>query len=250
MGAGPGDPGLITLLGLYAIKTADVIFYDALINRKLLDQAESAELEFAGKKSGKCVRTQEQINRMLVDAAKQNKRVLRLKGGDPMVFSRGGEELAALKAAGVKFRIVPGVTAATAACSYVGIPITHRKFNSSVTLITGHDAHGRLPEDINWKALAAGKQPLVFFMSLRHLDGISRNLIAAGMGENEAAVIIAHATLPTQKVFPCRLAELEKCCRDNDILSPALLVIGEITSLKNEFGWFDGDEAIGEFSKV
>ena len=249
-GAGPGDPGLITVLGLHALQTADIVFYDALVNRKLLEQAPQARLEFAGKKAGRCARTQEQINQMLVDAARRNKRVLRLKGGDPMVFGRGGEELAALKAAGVRFRIIPGVTAATAACAYAGIPITQRRYNSSVILATGHDAHGQLPTDINWRALAESKQPIVFFMSLRHLDGISRNLVAAGMDEDEPAVIISNATLSEQRVFACSVARLRECYDANEIKSPALLVIGSVTSLREVYDWFDASSVRGGFSKL
>ncbi len=250
-GAGPGDPGLITLLAMHGLKNAEVIFYDSLINRSLLEYADKkARLEFVGKKVGKCVRTQEQINRMLVEAAKQNKRVLRLKGGDPMVFSRGGEELEALKAAGVKFRIIPGVSAATAACAYAGIPITRRGYNSSITLVTGHDAKGKLPSEINWRALVAADQPIIFFMSLRHLDEISRRLVEAGMKTDEKVILIADGTLSRQKVFECRLAEMAECYRRNKIESPALVVMGRINELGRVYDWFDPESVVGDFSRT
>ena len=249
VGAGSGDASLITVLGMHAICSADVIFYDNLVNDRLLSQVK-ARLEFVGKKAGKCARTQQQINQMLVDSAKQGERVVRLKGGDPMVFSRGGEEIEALAHHRIKYRIVPGVSSATAAPAYAGIPITHRHYNSAVTLITGHDAKGKLPEDLAWDALARLNQPLIFFMSLTHLEEISSELIKAKMNPATEAVIIANATMAQQKVYPTTLSQLAECRHRHNIKSPALVMVGEITRLHKAYQWFNPKEQKGQFGKL
>src|SRR5208282_4190160 len=193
-GAGPGDPGLVTMLGLHAIAEADAILYDALVNKALLQLARpTAKLLYAGKRGGKASCEQSDISRSLVSLARKGARVLRLKGGDPFVFGRGGEEALTLARAGVPFRIVPGVTAGIGGLAYAGIPVTHRDTNHSVTFITGHGAEGRLPE-LDWRAVAKGSPTLVFYMALAHADEIARKLIDAGRDANEPAAIVSNAT--------------------------------------------------------
>ncbi|MGZ5924165.1 MAG: uroporphyrinogen-III C-methyltransferase, partial [Rhizomicrobium sp.] len=179
-GAGPGDPGLITALGIHAIQNADVILYDALINEVLLKLARpGAELVFAGKRAGVKSCKQSDISRTLVSLAKKGKRVLRLKGGDPFVFGRGGEEALALTRGGIPFRIVPGVTAGIGGLAYAGIPVTHRDTNHAVTFITGHGADGKLPK-LDWAALATASPTIVLFMARKFAGDIAAKLIAAG----------------------------------------------------------------------
>src|SRR5580698_3148369 len=176
-GAGPGDPGLVTLLGAHAISHADVVLYDALLNTSLLKLAGAdAELVFVGKRKGARPTRQSEISARLVALAQENKRVLRLKGGDPFVFGRGGEEALALAQAGVPFRVVPGVTAGIGGLAYAGIPVTHRDTNHAVTFVTGHGSDGKLP-DLDWKAVAHGAPTLVFYMALAHADAIAHHLI-------------------------------------------------------------------------
>ena len=194
-GAGPGDPGLITALGIHAIQNADVILYDALINEALLKLARpGAELVFAGKRAGVKSCKQSDISRTLVSLAKKGKRVLRLKGGDPFVFGRGGEEALALTRGGIPFRIVPGVTAGIGGLAYAGIPVTHRDTNHAVTFITGHGADGKLPK-LDWAALATASPTIVLFMARKFAGDIAAKLIAAGRAPHEPAAIVSDATI-------------------------------------------------------
>ena len=234
-GAGPGDPGLITMLGLYAITQADIILYDALVNEALLDLAKpNAERLFAGKRAGKRSCRQSDISRTLVSLARKGARVLRLKGGDPFVFGRGGEEALTLARSGILFRIVPGVTAGVGGLAYAGIPVTHRDTNHVVTFITGHGSGDKLP-DLDWKAIATGSPTLVFYMALGQADAISQSLVAAGRDANEAAAIVSDATLERQSVRVTSLARLgdeAKCST-----APALIVVGENVRLREGLDW-------------
>ena len=181
VGAGPGDPGLLSLLALHALRSASIIVYDALVDDRILSLAGSgAILEYAGKRGGKPSLKQPDISRRLVALAQQGHRVLRLKGGDPFVFGRGGEEALALVAAGIRFRVVPGITAGIAGLAYAGIPLTHRDTNQSVTFITGHDMTGGIPDALDWAALAKGSPMLVFYMAMRQIEQISHELISHG----------------------------------------------------------------------
>src|SRR6201996_9359542 len=193
-GAGPGDPGLVTVLGAHAIQQADVILYDALIDETLLKLARpGAELIYAGKRAGVKSCRQSDISRTLVSLAKKGKRVLRLKGGDPFVFGRGGEEALALVEGAVPFRIVPGVTAGIGGLAYAGIPVTHRDTNHAVTFITGHGADGKLPK-LDWTAIAKGSPTIVLYMARGFAGEIAAKLIAAGRDANDPAALIADAT--------------------------------------------------------
>ncbi|MGZ5936176.1 MAG: uroporphyrinogen-III C-methyltransferase [Rhizomicrobium sp.] len=233
-GAGPGDPGLITALGIHAIQNADVILYDALINEVLLKLARpGAELVFAGKRAGVKSCKQSDISRTLVSLAKKGKRVLRLKGGDPFVFGRGGEEALALTRGGIPFRIVPGVTAGIGGLAYAGIPVTHRDTNHAVTFITGHGADGKLPK-LDWAALATASPTIVLFMARKFAGDIAAKLIAAGRAPLEPAAIVSDATIDKQNVVVTCLEKLGEAAASG---APAIIVIGENVKLREGLDW-------------
>lgn len=234
-GAGPGDPGLITALGIHAIQNADVILYDALINEALLKLARpGAELVFAGKRAGVKSCKQSDISRTLVSLAKKGKRVLRLKGGDPFVFGRGGEEALALTRGGIPFRIVPGVTAGIGGLAYAGIPVTHRDTNHAVTFITGHGADGKLPK-LDWAALATASPTIVLFMARKFAGDIAAKLIAAGRAPQESAAIVSDATIDKQNVVVTCLEKLGEAAAASG--APAIIVIGENVKLREGLDW-------------
>jgi len=234
-GAGPGDPGLIAMLGLHAIAHADVVLYDALVNPALLKLARpGAELIFAGKRRGKPSCNQGDISRSLVSLARKGLRVLRLKGGDPFVFGRGGEEALTLARAGVPFRIVPGVTAGIGGLAYAGIPVTHRDTNHTVTFITGHGADGGLPE-LDWTAVAKGSPTLVLYMALAHAHEIADKLMKAGRAGDEPAAIVNDASCEKQSVRVTTLGELGAAAEAST--APAILVIGENVRLREGLDW-------------
>ncbi len=233
-GAGPGDPGLVTVLGAHAIQTADVVLYDALIDKALLTLARpKAELVFAGKRAGVKSCKQSDISRTLVSLAKKGKRVLRLKGGDPFVFGRGGEEALALVRAGVPFRIVPGVTAGIGGLAYAGIPLTHRDTNHAVTFITGHGADGHLP-DLDWASVAKGSPTLVLYMARKTVGAIAAKLMAAGRAADEPAAIVSDASTDKQAVTVTTLARLGDAARGG---APSIIVIGENVKLRPGLDW-------------
>ncbi len=234
-GAGPGDPGLITALGLHAIAKADIILYDALANDRLLQLARpGAEMIFAGKRGGKKSCKQTDISRTLVSLACKGHRVLRLKGGDPLMFGRGAEEAMALAGAGVPFRIVPGVTAGIGGLAYAGIPVTHRDTNHVVTFLTGHGADGKLP-DVDWVSIARGSPTLVLYMARKFAGEIAAKLMAAGRSGDEPAAVISDASLKAQNVRTTSLAELGAAAAEG--VAPAILVIGENVRLAAQMDW-------------
>ncbi len=238
-GAGPGDPGLITALGLFALTGADVVLYDALVNPLLLELVRpGAELIFAGKRRGQPSCKQSEISATLIRLAHAKKRVLRLKGGDPFVFGRGAEEALALARAGISFRIVPGVTAGIGGLAYAGIPLTMRDTNHSVTFITGHDANGQLAK-FDWDALARATPLLVAYMALAHADEIAARLLAAGRAPQTPAAIISAATTGQQIRQLTSLADLGEAARRAE--PPAILVIGENVALAQELDWLSSD---------
>ena len=234
-GAGPGDPGLAALHTLVAIADADVIFTDALVNPTLLTLARpDAEIVDSGKRGGKPSPSQDTISRRLVLAARRGKKALRLKGGDPFVFGRGGEEALALVRAGIPFRIVPGVTAGIGGLAYAGIPVTHRDVNQAVTFVTGSGADGKAP-DLDWQAIAKGSPTIVLYMARRHAGEIAAKLIAAGRSPNEPAAVISSASLDQQTTTVTTLAGLgEKAA---EAQTPAILVIGENVRLAEGLDW-------------
>jgi uroporphyrin-III C-methyltransferase len=237
VGAGPGDPGLITALGLTALSAADVILYDALVDPGLLALARpGAEQIYAGKRAGVRSCKQEEISTLLVKLAQAGKRVLRLKGGDPFVFGRGGEEAQALARAGVPFRIVPGITAGIGGLAYAGIPVTHRDTNHAVTFITGHGSDGRLTR-LDWDAVSRGAPTLVFYMARRFAGEIAEALLAAGRQPSEPAAIIANAARPDQDVRVTDLAGLAAAAETAPAL--AIIVIGRNVALARELAWLE-----------
>jgi len=233
VGAGPGDPGLITALGLKALSDADVILYDALVDEKLLTLS-TAEKIYAGKRAGVRSCKQDEISQTLVELAQEGKRVLRLKGGDPFVFGRGGEEAQALARAGVPFRIVPGVSAGIGGLAYAGIPVTHRDTNHAVTFITGHGVDGKLTQ-MDWAAVSRGAPTLVLYMARKFAGEISQKLVAAGRKPDEPAAIVANAARADQQVIVTTLGGLAAAAENAPAL--AIIVIGENVRLAEELSW-------------
>jgi len=233
VGAGPGDPGLITALGLKALSEADTILYDALVDERLLALS-NADKIYAGKRAGVKSCKQDEISDLLVRLAKEGHRVLRLKGGDPFVFGRGGEEAQALARAGVPFRIVPGITAGIGGLAYAGIPVTHRDTNHAVTFITGHGIDGKLTQ-LDWAAVSRGAPTLVLYMARKFAGEITKALLDAGRRGDEPAAVIANATRPDQHVTITTLAGLPAAAETAPAL--AVLVIGENVGLARELSW-------------
>ena len=235
-GAGPGDPGLLTLHALNGLQQADAVVYDALVDARILALANpAAELIHAGKRGGKPSPKQRAISNRLIELAAQGRRVLRLKGGDPFVFGRGGEEALDLVQAGIPFRVVPGITAGIGGLAYAGIPATHRDTNSAVTFITGHGVTGEVPDGLNWQALAQGAPVLIFYMALKHLPEIARRLIAHGRNPLEPAALVSKAATADQAVIVTTLADAPDAALAID--PPAIVVIGEVVSLRPALDW-------------
>ncbi len=237
-GAGPGATGLLTLLALRGLRQADVIVYDALVDQGVLDLARpGAVLEYAGKRGGKPSAKQPDISLRLVQLAREGKRVLRLKGGDPFVFGRGGEEALSLVEAGIPFRIVPGVSAGIGGLAYAGIPVTHRECNSAVTFITGHDANGVVPDNIDWMSLGKGSPVIVLYMALKHIGLIAERLIQAGRSPSEPVAVVSKATTPQQQVLETELSNCAAAVASNGIEPPAIVVVGEVVRLRAALDW-------------
>ena len=232
VGAGPGDPGLLTLHALNALGVADSVVYDALVSPEILALARpGATLEYAGKRGGKPSARQPDICSRLVRLARQGRRVLRLKGGDPFVFGRGGEEALTLAAARIPFRLVPGVTAAGGLAA-AGIPMTHRTTNSAVTLLTGHDAQGTVPDGLDWQAVARGAPVLIFYMALRQLDAIAERLIGHGLAGDTPVALISQATTGDQRVVETQLSTAAAAAGRAGIEAPCLVVVGDVVRLR------------------
>jgi len=237
-GAGPGAPGLLTLLSVKGLSQADVVVYDALVDKSILDLAKpGATLEYAGKRGGKPSIRQPDISLRLVQLAREGKRVLRLKGGDPFVFGRGGEEALSLVEAGVPFRIVPGISAGIGGLAYAGIPVTHRDVNSAVAFVTGHDATGAVPDAVDWASLAKGAPVIVIYMALKHIELIADRLMAGGRGRDEPVAVIAKATTPEQSVLETTLGACAADVAQHGIEPPAMVVVGQVVRLRAALDW-------------
>jgi len=235
VGAGPGDAELITLKGARLLGLADVVVYDNLVSQGIMDLASpTAEHIFVGKMAGNHTLPQEEICQLLVDKAREGKFVVRLKGGDPFVFGRGGEEVDVLMAAGIPVEIIPGVTAALGAAASFGFPLTHRDHAQSCVFVTGHLKDHSV--DLNWHALAQANQTIVIYMGITGLDTISARLQAAGLSGDTPAAMIYRATWPNQQIYPCSLATLVETARSNRVKPPALIVIGSVVKLMNGHG--------------
>ena len=239
VGAGPGDAGLFTLKGKQVLEAADVVVYDALVGQGILAMIpESAELIFAGKRSGNHYMKQSDTNRVLLEEALKGRNVVRLKGGDPFLFGRGGEELELLAEHDIPFEVVPGITSAFAVPAYNGIPVTHRDFCSSVHIITGHK-RAEHEYDINFKALADTKGTLVFLMGIAALPDICKGLLDAGMDPEIPAAVLEKGTTASQHRISATLGTLEKVCSETTVQTPAIIVIGQVCALADEFGWYE-----------
>ena len=244
VGAGPGDPELLTLKALRALQDADVILYDRLVPAAVLDMARrDAARICVGKAAGSVGSTQEEINALIIQHALEGRRVVRLKGGDPFIFGRGGEELEALAEARIQFSVIPGVTAAAGCAAYAGIPLTHRDHAHSVTFVTGHaDKDGREPD---WQALAKPGITAVFYMGLARVDRIAAQLVAHGAPAGLPAAIIAQGTLHDQRVISGTLGTIAAAAAASNVESPALLIVGEVVSLHDQLSWFNGAAPAG-----
>ena len=238
VGAGPGDPGLLTLLAVHALNTADVVVHDNLVSDDVLTLANPAgKRVFAGKRGGKPSANQTDITQRLIELARAGHRVLRLKGGDPFIFGRGGDEALGLRRAGIPFRIVPGITAGIAALSYAGIPATLRDVNQSITFLTGHDHTGQMPSALDWSALAKGSQVLVMYMAVRHVGRIAKMLIEGGRDSGEPVAVISNATLPSMRVLETSLADAASDVAKSRIEPPAIICVGRVNDYRSIFDW-------------
>jgi uroporphyrinogen III methyltransferase/synthase len=247
VGAGPGDPGLLTVRGLELLKSADVVVYDRLVNPSLLEHAPArAPRVYAGKRTGGHGWSQERITALLVAEARAGRRVVRLKGGDPFVFGRGGEEAEALAAAGVPFEVVPGVTAAVAVPAYAGIPLTHREVSSSFAVVTGHEACGRSGARVDWARLATAVDTLVVLMGLTGLPEIVTRLLAHGRPAATPVALIRWGTTSAQETLTGTLADIVARARAAALEPPVVAVIGDVVALREGLRWFDADSAATE----
>jgi uroporphyrin-III C-methyltransferase/precorrin-2 dehydrogenase/sirohydrochlorin ferrochelatase len=236
VGAGPGDPELLTLKAVRLIQQADVVFYDRLVSKAILEYCNArAEMHYVGKAKSDHAVPQESINQLLVDHARLGKTVLRLKGGDPFIFGRGGEEIEQLAEENIPFQVVPGITAASGCSSYAGIPLTHRDYAQSVRFVTGHlkDGTANLP----WHELVHPQQTLVIYMGLTGISHISQELITHGMAANTAIALIEKGTQPEQKVYTSTLAEIGQVIACNSISAPTLTIIGDVVNLHKKLNW-------------
>ncbi len=238
VGAGPGDPGLLTLLAVKGLMEADVIVHDALVDAECLKLARpGAVLEYAGKRGGKPSAKQRDISLRLVELAQAGHRVLRLKGGDPFVFGRGGEEALTLVEHNVPFRIVPGISAGIGGLAYAGIPVTHRDINHAVTFLTGHNSSGLVPDAINWDAIGKGSPVIVMYMAMKHIAEISANLIAAGRSRQEPVAFVCNASTSAQQVLETTLGDAPVAALSSGIEPPAIVVVGEVVRLRGSLDW-------------
>ena len=251
VGAGPGDPGLMTRRSLQLIASADAILYDRLIPRGALDGARAnAELRYVGKEPGAPALTQEETNELLVQLGRAGKRVVRLKGGDPFVFGRGGEEAEALAAAGVPFEVVPGVTAGVAAPAYAGIPVTHREAASAVAFVTGHEDPEKPDSALDWDALARFPGTLVFYMGIKNLPLIAERLAGAGRDAEEAVAVVERGTHPGQRTIVDTLGGIAARVEAEEIRPPAITLVGAVAELRETVAWLERRPLHGEVVAV
>jgi uroporphyrin-III C-methyltransferase len=238
VGAGPGDPGLLTLLAVKGLMEADVVVHDALVDAECLKLVRPGTLlEYAGKRGGKPSAKQRDISLRLVELAQTGKRVLRLKGGDPFVFGRGGEEALTLVEHNIPFRIVPGITAGIGGLAYAGIPVTHRDINHAVTFLTGHNSSGLVPDAINWDAIGKGSPVIVMYMAMKHIAEISARLIAAGRSRDEPVAFVCDATTSAQQVLETTLGDAPVVVLASGLEPPAIVVVGEVVRLRASLDW-------------
>ncbi|KZZ82907.1 uroporphyrinogen-III C-methyltransferase [Bacillus sp. SJS] len=250
VGAGPGDPDLITVKGLRCIQEADTILYDRLVNKELLKHAkEGADLIYCGKLPDYHTMKQETINRFLIKFAKGGHVVTRLKGGDPFVFGRGGEEAEALVKHGVEFEVVPGITSGIAAAAYAGIPVTHREASGSVAFITGHRKEGE-EESSRWKSLAGGVDTLAIYMGISQLPYIQEQLLAHGKPAKTPAAVIHWGSTDEQRTVTGTLADIHEAVKQGGISNPSMIIIGEVVTYREQLKWFKEDRTDSQVSEA
>jgi len=247
IGAGPGDPGLITVKGLECVKKADVIIYDYLANERILDARRTdAELIYVGKQGNRHTLPQDEINALIVRKAKEGKYVARLKGGDPFIFGRGGEEAEELADSGVPFEVVPGVTAATAVPTYAGIPLTHREHTASVAFVTGHEDPTKPESKVHWDKIATGIGTLVFFMGMKNLKNIVDNLVTHGRSAETPVALIQWGTRTDQRVVTGTLNNIILRAAEAKLGPPAIIVVGEVVRLREKLNWYETKPLFGK----
>ncbi|MEM3881708.1 MAG: uroporphyrinogen-III C-methyltransferase [Candidatus Bathyarchaeia archaeon] len=238
VGAGPGDPALLTLKAVETLKAADVVIYDRLVNDAILEWApDKAEKIYVGKSAGKHELPQEKINELLVSKALEGKKVVRLKGGDPFLFGRGGEEVEALAEKRIDFEVVPGVTSAIAAPAYAGIPLTHRDYASSVAIVTGHRAE-KGGKSINWAELARAVDTIVILMGVELLESTANKLMRGGLDAETPVAIIEQGTSAKQRSVIGKLGTIAQTAKERDVKPPAVIVIGQVARLGEKLSWF------------
>ncbi|ASS76465.1 uroporphyrinogen-III C-methyltransferase [Tumebacillus algifaecis] len=240
VGAGPGDPKLITLRGVECIREADVILYDRLANPKLLEHAKAgAELIYVGKLPDRHSLPQEEINALLVAQASAGKVVTRLKGGDPFVFGRGGEEALCLREHGIPYEVVPGITAGIAAPAYAGIPVTQRHIASSFAIVTGHESPNKPQSSIRWDKIATGIDTLAFYLGVKNLPLICEQLIAHGRDPQTPVALIHWGTMPEQVTVQGTLETITEIAREQKVQNPSIILVGDVVNLRHDLHWFD-----------
>ncbi len=238
VGAGPGDPKLLTVRAVELLKEAEVVIYDRLVNKKILELApQNAEKVYVGKRTGKHEVPQEKITALLVQKALEGKRVVRLKGGDPFLFGRGGEEAEALVDNEIDFEVVPGITSAIAAPAYAGIPLTHRNYASSIAVVTGHRA-GSDKKTVNWAKMVGSVDTIVILMGVESLENIAKKLVKGGLSLNTPVAVIEQGTLKQQKVVIGKLGTIAKEAKERNVKPPAVIVVGEVVNLGGKLAWF------------
>ena len=238
VGAGPGDHKLITMYAADLIKKADVVLYDRLVSKKILSMIpKGAKKVYVGREVGDDTAHQDSTNELMVKYAHSKKHVVRLKGGDPIIFGRGGEEAEFLKSHGIKYEIVPGITSGIGSATYAGIPLTHRKYASSVVFVTGHEDPEKKKESIKWKGLAKSVDTIVIMMGLSRLEIICKQLIAGGMEPETPVAVIQNGTTPQQRMIIGTLSNISKLVKKNKITPPTNIIIGKVVQLSKTIGW-------------
>ena len=238
VGAGPGDPKLITLRAVDLIKNADVVLYDRLVSKEIISLIpKKAEKIYVGREVGDDYKHQDSTNDLMVKYAKSNKSVVRLKGGDPFIFGRGGEEAEYLRKYKVRFEIVPGITSGIGSAVYSGIPLTHRKYSSSVVFVTGHEDPQKTKDAVKWKKLAKSVETLVIMMGLSRMGEISKSLVAGGMSKSTPVAVIQNGTTENQKLVIGTLSNIERKIKQNKITPPSIIIVGNVVKLHKTIGW-------------
>jgi uroporphyrin-III C-methyltransferase len=238
VGAGPGDPKLITMRAVELIKKADVVLYDRLVSKKIISMIpKKADKVYVGREVGDDYKHQDTTNQMMIKYAKSHRHVVRLKGGDPFIFGRGGEEAEYLRKHKIRFEIIPGITSGIGSAVYCGIPLTHRKYSSSVVFVTGHEDPQKSKEQVKWKALAKSADTIVIMMGLSRIGVISKNLIAGGLGKNTPAAVIQNGTSKNQRMIIGTIANIADKIKQNKIAPPSIIIIGDVVKLHKIVGW-------------